>query len=269
MPVVQRKRELPTSESGRCNAFTLIELLVVIAIISILAALLLPALSSAKAKATATSCQSNMKQFGVAFHLYGGDFNDLILPNLGGSGIRLGKTWVEGWFSNGGSDCTNTALLKQSLLGDYLPSAGVWCCPLKPTVSVNGTKSPLVRTVSLNHFVGPPWEEADFQTYRLMSSIVNPSPSDLITFIEERPDSINDSSFATQLHFDKTQPATWQLLDKPGIAHAKGAAITFADGRATIQHWKDSRTWSSQANPDTLSGNLDILWLENHATSRP
>ncbi len=99
--------------SFRKRGFTLIELLVVIAIIAILAAILFPVFAKAREKARTSSCQSNLKQIGLAFAMYKNDYDE----------TSPGYDYSGGW--------TLT-------LQPYIKNTQIFVCPSKISQTVTG-----------------------------------------------------------------------------------------------------------------------------------
>ena len=108
--------------SHTCKYFTLIELLVVIAIITILAALLLPALNSARDKVIMTKCKSNLKQIAVGIHAYAGD-NAEYMPNSELSATPPNSRYTHRGNSSKKKSYTNLGLLIER----YLNEAVLYC----------------------------------------------------------------------------------------------------------------------------------------------
>lgn len=136
---------------GRCPrrgadpAFTLIELLVVIAIIAILAAMLFPVFSRARAKARETSCISNLRQLATAALMYAQDYDEVtVMWSLAGGG-PLG----------GAPPAGTPAYTWDTQLQPYVRNLQIVCCPDNPHGSNNrGYAEP--RDVSGQPLAGPP-----------------------------------------------------------------------------------------------------------------
>ncbi|MEO8429016.1 MAG: type II secretion system protein, partial [Verrucomicrobiota bacterium] len=137
------------------RAFTLIELLVVVAIISILAAMLLPAIAKSKTRAQGIYCLANTRQLTLGWLLYADDHDGKLCPNRTNSY----ESWVAGIldFESIHTDNTNVQFLvnsKYAKLAPYVNIAASFKCPSdKSQVSYGGHRLPRVRSFSMNHAV--------------------------------------------------------------------------------------------------------------------
>lgn len=254
------------------RAFTLVELLVTIAIIGILASLLLPVLSSAKARASLRACNNDLRQLSLGCQMYSHDNNSELVSSwpLGWDSYLVNPfSWCPGWASATQPQDplygpapqyspTNVYALQQGAIWNYVQSAKVYRCP-SDNSSINGV--PVVRSFSMNCWVAgrskddPSGNSTDYTTpeddaalklifFRKEADFRYPSKT--WRLIDEDASTINDSLFLLDM------ASANGVFDLPSTRHGTAYDLEFADGHVENIPWRTSpNNWDAHpADPD-------------------
>jgi prepilin-type N-terminal cleavage/methylation domain-containing protein/prepilin-type processing-associated H-X9-DG protein len=237
-------------------AFTLIELLVVIAIIAILAAILLPVLSRAKAQGLKANCINNFKELQLCYRMYVDDNNDYLPENFLAGGVS--NSWVVG---NAQTDY-NTFNIRHASIYSYNQNPKIYACPANtyPFVvtalnayddsgNVLKLKQPIpqTRTCSIEYSMGGnsvnsqygPWTvttSPGWNTYAKLSSVQTTRLSAKITFVDEASGGVDDGVFA--LWPMNSGINNWWNM--PTSRHDRGGVFSFVDGHVEYHKWHGS-----------------------------
>ena len=244
-------RGLTLELGGSHRAFTLIELLVVIAIIAILAGLLLPALSAAKARAQSIACLNHLRQLQLCWNMYLTDHGDRLPPNdfvytPAGDPISNGVSWCPGLTIFD----TTTANIESGLLWPYNQSAAIYRCPTDRSRvrTMDGEELPMLRTRSYNMngtlACRTTWWIPTFSQY---SEMIDPPPSKVFVFIEVHEDGIFDAHFGISSTNSGFYLDHWG--DLPADRHRRGINLSFADGHAEYWKWQSPKVFQSWGQP--------------------